>query len=76
MLAASDVGVSRSVRRGGGRCVRSPADALFASVVAAPPRTRQLSPPSNFLPPALLPSRQLMPAEGDMEISSERQEDD
>ena len=61
--------------RAGGRGVRSPSDALFASVVAARPRTRQLSQPSNFLPPDLPLSRQLMPAEGDIEISAERYED-
>ena len=64
------------LNRGGGRGVRSPADALFASVVAAPPRTRQLSPPSNSLPPDLPPTRQLIPAEGDTAISAEPYEDD
>lgn len=64
------------LNRAGGRGVRSPADALFASVVSARTRTRQLSPPSNLLPPNLPPSRQLMPGEGDTEVSAEPYEDD
>jgi len=60
----------------GGRNIRSPAEALFASVVAARPRTRQLPPPPNSLPADLPLSRQLMPTERDTEISTEPYEDD
>jgi hypothetical protein len=60
----------------GGRGVWSPAEAPFASIVAARPRTRQLPPPSNSRPADLPLSRQLMPTERDTEISAEPYEDD
>ena len=63
------------LNRSGGRGVRSPADVLWSPGFASRRSNRQLDPPSNYLPPAIPPSRQIESGELDTEYREELDEE-